>query len=164
MKTYIEQVFENCGMETPSEYLVEGESAKAPQYKVTSPEELEMLVSQDPTYDPSIDNGKFIDWIFSLWRNFKTDKKNEEKYNRAVAYKQEHPEAQLPPKPTKLSQDKLEDFRKIGDYLKVLNKNLKYLKGNMSQFKSIADLASFVRGIKEKDISVDDNFPLPRCW
>lgn len=54
-----------------------------------------MLVSQDPTYDPSVDDGKFIDWIFSLWRNYKTDKKNEEKYERAVAYKHEHPEAHV---------------------------------------------------------------------
>ena len=156
MKTYIEQLFENCGMNTPVEYLTEGASAKAPQYKVTSPEEFEMLVSQDPTYDSSVDDGKFIDWIFSLWRNFKTDKKNEEKYERAVAYKQEHPDAQLPPKPTKLSQDKLEDFEKIRDFLLVLKDNIKLINGNMSQFKSIADLASFVRGIKEKDISVDE--------
>ena len=156
MNKDIIQLFENCGLEAPSEYLIEGASAKAPQYKVTSPEEFEMLVSQDPTFDSAKDDGKFIDWIFSLWRNFKTDKKNEEKYERAVVYKQEHPEAQLPPKPEKLSQDKLEDFRKIGDYLKVLNKNMKDLKGNISQFKSIADLASFVREIKEKDISVDD--------
>ena len=156
MKTYIEQLFENCGMNTPSEYLMEGASAKAPQYKVNSPEEFKLLVSQDPTYDPSVDDGKFIDWIFSLWRKFKTDKKNEEKYERAVAYKQEHPDAQLPPKPVRLSQDKIEDFEKIRDFLLVLKDNLKLIKGDMSQFKSIADLASFVRGIKEKDVSVDE--------
>ena len=156
MKTYIEQLFENCGIEVPSEYLVEGASAKAPQYKVTSPEEFEMLVAQDPTYDSAKDDGKFIDWIFSLWRNYKTDKKNEEKYERAVAYKHEHPEAQLPPKPTKLSQDKLEDFEKIRNFLLVLKDNIKLIKGNMSQFKSVADLASFIREIKEKDISVDE--------
>ena len=156
MKTYIEQLFENCGMNIPVEYLCETASSKAPQYKVTSPEEFEMLVSQDPTYDPSVDDGKFIDWIFSLWRNYKTDKKNEEKYERAVAYKHEHPEAQLPPKPTKLSQDKLEDFEKIRNFLLVLKDNIKLIKGNMSQFKSISDLASFVRGIREKDISVDE--------
>ena len=156
MKTYIEQLFENCGMNTPVEYLCETASSKAQQYKVNSPEEFEMLVSQDPTYDSSIDDGKFIDWIFSLWRKYKTDKKNEEKYKKAVAYKQEHPDAQLPPKPEKLSQDKIEDFEKIRDFLLVLKDNLKLIKGDMSQFKSVADLASFVRGIKEKDISVDE--------
>ena len=60
--------------------LVETASSKAPQYKVTSPEEFDMLIAQDPTYDPSVDDGKFIDWIFSLWRNYKTDKKNEENF------------------------------------------------------------------------------------
>ena len=154
MSNDIIQLFENCGLEAPFEYLMEGASAKAPQYKVNSPEEFEMLVSQDPTYDPSIDDGKFIDWIFSLWRNYKTDEQKEKKYKKAVAYKQEHPEAQLPPKPSKLSQDKMEDFRKIGDYLKVLNKNMKDLKGNISQFKSIADLASFVNKIRDRDTMV----------
>ena len=155
MKTYIEQLFENCGMNTPVEYLCETASSKAQQYKVNSPEEFEMLVSQDPTYDHSIDDGKFIDWIFSLWRNYKTDEQKEKKYQKAVAYKQEHPDAQLPPKPEKMSQDKIEDFEKIRDFLLVLKDNLKLIKGDMSHFKSVADLASFVRGIKEKDISVD---------
>lgn len=156
MNKDIIQLFENCGMETPSEYLVEGASAKAPQYKVTTPEEFEMLVSQDPTFDSAKDDGKFIDWIFSLWRNFKTDKKNEEKYNRALAYKQEHPDAQIPPKPEKLSQDKVEDFQKIRDYLEILNKNLKDLKGNISQFKSISDLATFVNEIRDRNVTVDE--------
>ena len=156
MKTYIEQLFENCGMNTPVEYLCETASSKAPQYKVNSPEEFEMLVSQDPTYDPSVDDGKFINWIFSLWRNFKTDEQKEKKYQKAVAYKQEHPDAQLPPKPVRLSQDKIEDFEKIRDFLLVLKDNIKLIKGNMSQFKSVADLASFVRGIQEKDVSVDE--------
>ena len=93
---------------------------------------------------------------FSLWRNFKTDKKNEEKYERAVAYKQEHPEAQLPPKPKKLSKDKLEDFRKIGNYLEILSNNLKDLKGGMNQFKSIADLATFVNKIRDRNVTVDE--------
>ena len=143
-------------IESVLDTLVETASSKAPQYRVTSPKEFEMLVSQDPTYDPSVDDGKFIDWIFSLWRNYKTDEKNEEKYNRAVAYKQEHPDAQLPPKPKKLSQDKFEDFEKIRDYLEILNRNRNDLKGDINQFESIADLASFVRGIREKDISVDE--------
>ena len=156
MRNDIIQLFENCGLNTPNEYLIEGASAKAPQYKINSPEEFEMLVSQDPTYDSSKDDGKFIDWIFSLWRNYKTDKKNEEKYNRALAYKQEHPDAQLPSKPKRLSQDKADDFQKIRDYLEVLSKNLKDLKGNMGQFKSIAELASFVNKIRDRNVTVDE--------
>ena len=148
--------FRRLFIESVLDTLVETASSKAPQYRVTSPKEFEMLVSQDPTYDPSVDDGKFIDWIFSLWRNYKTDEKNEEKYNRAVAYKQEHPDAQLPPKPKKLSQDKFEDFEKIRDYLEILNRNRNDLKGDINQFESIADLASFVRGIREKNISVDE--------
>ena len=166
MRNDIIQLFENCGMEAPEEYLVEGATAKAPQYKVTSPEEFEMLVSQDPTYDSGKDDGKFIDWIFSLWRNYKTDKKNEEKYRKAVAYKQEHPDAQLPPKPKRLSQDKAEDFQKIRDYLELLSKNLKDLKGDISQFKSISDLATFVNEIRDRNVTVDekakDNFKVFR--
>ena len=60
--------------------LVETVSTKASQYKVTSPEEFEMLVSQDPTYNSGKDDGEFINWIFSLWRNYKTDRQNEENY------------------------------------------------------------------------------------
>lgn len=136
--------------------FVETASTKAPNYRVTSPKEFEMLVSQDPTYDQSVDDGKFIDWIFSLWRNYKTDEKNEEKYNSALSYKKEHPDAQLPPKKEKLSQDKFEDFEKIKGLLNTLKDRVNLKTFDMNQFKSVADLAAYVRNFQEKDIPVDE--------
>ena len=50
--------FRRLFVETVLNNFVETASTKASQYKVTSPEEFEMLVSQDPTYDSGKDDGE----------------------------------------------------------------------------------------------------------
>ncbi len=135
--------------------LVETASTKAPQYKINTPEEFNMLVSLDPTYNSSKDDGSFINWIFGLYRQFKTDDQNEKKYQKAVEYQKEHPGAALPSKPQPLSQDKIEDFEKIKDLLDILKDRVNLKTFDMNQFKSVADLATYVRNIKNKDIPVD---------
>lgn len=146
-KAFVEAVLEKL--------LIENATGQAKQFGINIPEEFNMLVSLDPTYDSSKDDGVFINWIFKLYNRFKANEKAEKKYQKAVEYKKEHPEAALPPKPEQLSQDKLEDFEKIKDLLNTLKDRVNLKTFDTNQFKSVADLAAYVRGIEEKDIPVD---------
>lgn len=136
--------------------FVESATGQAKQFGINIPDEFNRLVSLDPTFDSDKDNGVFISWIFKLYNKFKANEKAEKKYQKAVEYHKEHPEAALPPKPEQLSQDKLEDFEKIKGYLNTLKDRVNLKTFDMNQFKSVADLASYVRGIEEKDIPVNE--------
>ena len=110
----------------------------------------------DPTYKGGNEIGKFGRWILDLYNLFVKNRLAEEKYKKAKAYVAQHPEAKMPPAPTQKSADKIEDFQKLTDLLPKFVKLAKDIKQPITNFKSIADLASAVRASEEKDISVDE--------
>jgi hypothetical protein len=62
----------------------------------------------------------------------------------------------MPPAPTQKSVDKIEDFQKLTDLLPKFVKLVKDIKQPITNFKSIADLASAVRASEEKDVQVGE--------
>ena len=110
----------------------------------------------DPTYKGGYEIGKFGRWILNLYNIFVKDRLAEEKYKQAKEYVAQHPEAKMPPAPTQKSVDKIEDFQKLPDLLAKFVKLAKDIKQPITNFKSIADLASAVRASEEKDITVDE--------
>ena len=136
--------------------LTEGISELKRQYPNISDNDYQQLIRMDPTYGGGNEIGKFGRWILDLYNLFVKDRLAEEKYEKAKAYVAQHPEAKIPPAPTQKSVDKIEDFQKLPDLLSKFSKLAKDIKQPITNFKSVADLASAVRSASEKDISVDE--------
>ena len=136
--------------------LTEGISELKRQYPNISDNDYQQLIRMDPTYSGGNEIGKFGRWILDLYNLFVKDRLAEEKYEKAKAYVAQHPEAKIPPAPTQKSADKIEDFQKLPDLLSKFSKLAKDIKQPITNFKSVADLASAVRSASEKDISVDE--------
>mgnify|MGYP005924138799 CR=1 FL=1 len=136
--------------------LTEGISELKRQYPNISDNDYQQLIQMDPTYSGGNEIGKFGRWILDLYNLFVKDRLAEEKYEKAKAYVAQHPEAKMPPAPVQKSVDKIEDFQKLPDLLSKFSKLAKDIKQPITNFKSVADLASAVRSASEKDISVDE--------
>ena len=136
--------------------LTEGISELKRQYPNISDNDYQQLIQMDPTYKGGNEIGKFGRWILDLYNLFVKDRLAEEKYEKAKAYVAQHPEAKMPPKPSQKSIDKIEDFQKLPDLLSKFVKLAKDIKQPITNFKSVADLASAIRASEEKDISVDE--------
>ena len=136
--------------------LTEGISELKRQYPNISDNDYQQLIQMDPTYSGGNEIGKFGRWILDLYNLFVKDRLAEEKYEKAKAYVAQHPEAKMTPAPTQKSVDKIEDFQKLPDLLSKFSKLAKDIKQPITNFKSVADLASAVRSASEKDISVDE--------
>ena len=136
--------------------LTEGIAELKRQYPNISDSDYKQLIQMDPTYKGGNEIGKFGRWILDLYNLFVKNRLAEEKYKKAKAYVAQHPEAKMPPAPTQKSADKIEDFQKLTDLLPKFVKLAKDIKQPITNFKSIADLASAVRASEEKDISVDE--------
>ena len=142
--------------ETERVMLTEGIAELKRQYPNISDNDYQQLIRMDPTYKGGNEIGKFGRWILDLYNLFVKDRLAEEKYEKAKAYVAQHPEAKMPPAPTQKSIDKIEDFQKLPDLLSKFVKLVKDIKQPITNFKSVADLASAVRASEEKDISVDE--------
>ena len=136
--------------------LTEGIAELKRQYPNISDNDYQQLIRMDPTYKGGNEIGKFGRWILDLYNLFVKDRLAEEKYEKAKAYVEQHPEAKMPPAPVQKSIDKIEDFQKLPDLLSKFVKLSKDIKQPINSFKSVADLASAVRASEEKDISVDE--------
>ena len=136
--------------------LTEGIAELKRQYPNISDNDYQQLIQMDPTYKGGNEIGKFGRWILDLYNLFVKDRLAEEKYEKAKAYVEQHPEAKMPPAPVQKSVDKIEDFQKLPDLLAKFAKLSKDIKQPINSFKSVADLASAVRASEEKDISVDE--------
>ena len=142
--------------ETERVMLTEGITELKRQYPNISDNDYQQLIQMDPTYKGGNEIGKFGRWILDLYNLFVKDRLAEEKYEKAKAYVEQHPEAKMPPAPVQKSIDKIEDFQKLPDLLSKFIKLAKGIKQPINSFKSVADLASAVRASEEKDISVDE--------
>ena len=136
--------------------LTEGITELKRQYPNISDNDYQQLIRMDPTYKGGNEIGKFGRWILDLYNLFVKDRLAEEKYKKAKAYVEQHPEAKMPPAPVQKSIDKIEDFQKLPNLLSKFVKLAKDIKQPINSFKSVADLASAVRASEEKDISVDE--------
>ena len=136
--------------------LTEGIAELKRQYPNISDNDYQQLIRMDPTYNGGNEIGKFGRWILDLYNLFVKDRLAEEKYEQAKEYVTKHPEAKMPPAPTQKSVDKIEDFQKLPDLLSKFVKLAKDIKQPITNFKSVADLASAIRTSEEKDISVDE--------
>ena len=136
--------------------LTEGIAELKRQYPNISDNDYQQLIQMDPTYKGGNEIGKFGRWILDLYNLFVKDQLTEEKYEQAKEYVAQHPEAKMPPAPVQKSIDKIEDFQKLPDLLRKFVKLAKEIKQPITNFKSVADLASAVRVSGEKDISVDE--------
>ena len=136
--------------------LIEGIAELKRQYPNISDNDYQQLIQMDPTYGGGNEIGKFGRWILDLYNLFVKDRLAEEKYEKAKAYVEQHPEAKMPPAPVQKSIDKIEDFQKLPNLLSKFIKLAKDIKQPINSFKSVSDLASAVRASEEKDISVDE--------
>ena len=136
--------------------LTEGIAELKRQYPNISDNDYQQLIQMDPTYGGGNEIGKFGRWILDLYNLFVKDRMAEEKYEQAKEYVTQHPEAKMPPAPVQKSVDKIEDFQKLPDLLSKFLKHSTDIKQPITNFKSVADLASAVRVSEEKDISVDE--------
>ena len=136
--------------------LTEGIAELKRQYPNISDSDYQQLIQMDPTYNGGNEIGKFGRWILDLYNMFVKDRLAEEKYEQAKEYVAKHPEAKMPPAPAQKSIDKIEDFQKLPDLLSKFVKLAKDIKQPITNFKSVADLASAIRTSEEKDISVDE--------
>ena len=136
--------------------LTEGIAELKRQYPNISDNDYQQLIRMDPTYKGGNEIGKFGRWILDLYNLFVKDRLAEEKYEQAKEYVTQHPEAKMPPTPIQKSVDKIEDFQKLPDLLSKFVKLAKDIKQPITNFKSVADLASAIRVSEEKDISVDE--------
>ena len=136
--------------------LTEGIAELKRQYPNISDNDYQQLIRMDPTYGGGNEIGKFGRWILDLYNMFVKDRLAEEKYEQAKEYIAQHPEAKMPPAPIQKSIDKIEDFQKLPDLLSKFVKLAKDIKQPITNFKSVADLASAIRTSEEKDISVDE--------
>ena len=136
--------------------LTEGVAELKRQYPNISDNDYNQLIQMDPTYKGGNEIGKFGRWILDLYNLFVKDRLAEEKWEEGMRYAKEHPEAQKPPKPVQKSIDKIEDFQKLPDLLGKFVKFAKDIKQPITNFKSVADLASAIRSASEKDIAVDE--------
>ena len=136
--------------------LTEGIAELKRQYPNISDSDYQQLIQMDPTYKGGNEIGKFGRWILDLYNLFVKDQLAEEKYEQAKEYVAQHPEAKMPPASVQKSIDKIEDFQKLPDLLRKFVKLAKEIKQPITNFKSVADLASAVRVSEEKDISVDE--------
>ena len=136
--------------------LTEGITELKRQYPNISDNDYQHLIQMDPTYKGGNEIGKFGRWILDLYNLFVKDRLAEEKYEQAKAYVAQHPEAKMPPVPVQKSIDKIEDFQKLPDLLRKFVKLAKDNKQPITNFKSVAELASAIRASEEKDISVDE--------
>ena len=136
--------------------LIEGIAELKRQYPNISDNDYQQLIQMDPTYKGGNEIGKFGRWILDLYNLFVKDRLAEEKYEQAKEYVAQHPEAKMPPAPVQKSSDKIEDFQKLPDLLSKFIKLAKDIKQPITNFKSVADLASAVRSESEKDIAVDE--------
>ena len=136
--------------------LTEGIAELKRQYPNISDNDYQQLIRMDPTYKGGNEIGKFGRWVLDLYNLFVKDRLAEEKYEQAKEYVAQHPEAKMPPAPVQKSVDKIEDFQKLPDLLPKFVKLAKDIKQPITNFKSIADLASAVRASEEKDITVDE--------
>ena len=142
--------------ETERVVLTEGVAELKRQYPNISDNDYQQLIRMDPTYKGGNEIGKFGRWILELYNLFVKDRLAEEKYEKAKAYVAQHPEAKMPPAPVQKSIDKIEDFQKLPDLLSKFVKLAKDITQPITNFKSVADLASAIRASEEKDISVDE--------
>ena len=142
--------------ETERVVLTEGVAELKRQYPNISDNDYQQLIRMDPTYKGGNEIGKFGRWIMELYNLFVKDRLAEEKYEQAKEYVAQHPEAKMPPAPVQKSIDKIEDFQKLPDLLSKFVKLAKDIKQPITNFKSVADLASAIRASEEKDISVDE--------
>ena len=142
--------------ETERVVLTEGVAELKRQYPNISDNDYQQLIRMDPTYKGGNEIGKFGRWILELYNLFVKDRLAEEKYEKAKAYVAQHPEAKMPPAPVQKSIDKIEDFQKLPDLLSKFVKLAKDIKQPITNFRSVADLASAIRASEEKDISVDE--------
>ncbi len=136
--------------------LTEGIAELKRQYPNISDNDYQQLIRMDPTYGGGNEIGKFGRWILDLYNLFVKDRLAEEKYEKAKAYVSQHPEAKMPPAPVQKSIDKIEDFQKLPDLLSKFVKLAKDIKQPITNFKSVADLASAVRASEEQNIQVDE--------
>ena len=136
--------------------LTEGIAELKRQYPNISDNDYQQLIQMDPTYKGGNEIGKFGRWILDLYNLFVKDRLSEEKYEKAKAYVEQHPEAKMPPAPVQKSIDKIEDFQKLPDLLSKFVKLAKDIKQPITNFKSVADLASAVRASEEQNIQVDE--------
>ena len=136
--------------------LTEGIAELKRQYPNISDNDYQQLIQMDPTYGGGNEIGKFGRWILDLYNLFVKDRLAEEKYEKAKAYVEQHPEAKMPPAPVQKSIDKIEDFQKLPDLLSKFVKLAKDIKQPITNFKSVADLASAVRASEEQNIQVDE--------
>ena len=136
--------------------LTEGIAELKRQYPNISDNDYQQLIRMDPTYKGGNEIGKFGRWILDLYNLFVKDRLAEEKYEQAKAYVAQHPEAKMPPKPSQKSIDKIEDFQKLPGLLSKFVKLAKDIKQPITNFKSVADLASAIRTSEEKDVQVDE--------
>ena len=136
--------------------LTEGIAELKRQYPNISDNDYQQLIRMDPTFERGNEIRKFGRWILALYNLFVKDRLAEEKYEKAKAYVAQHPEAKMPPAPAQKSIDKIEDFQKLPDLLSKFVKLAKDIKQPITNFKSVADLASAIRTSEEKDISVDE--------
>ena len=136
--------------------LTEGIAELKRQYPNISDNDYQQLIRMDPTYKGGNEIGKFGRWILDLYNLFVKDRLAEEKWEEGLRYAKEHPEAQKPVKPVQKSIDKIEDFQKLPDLLSKFLKHSKDIKQPITNFKSVADLASAVRASEEKDVQVDE--------
>ena len=142
--------------ETEQIMLTEGIAELKRQYPNISDNDYQQLIQMDPTYKGGNEIGKFGRWILDLYNLFVKDRLAEEKYEKAKAYVEQHPEAKMPPAPVQKSIDKIEDFQKLPDLLSKFVKLAKDIKQPITNFKSVADLASAVRASEEQNIQVDE--------
>lgn len=136
--------------------LTEGIAELKRQYPNISDNDYQHLIQMDPTYKGGNEIGKFGRWILDLYNLFVKDRLAEEKYEKAKAYVAQHQEAKMPPVPVQKSFDKIEDFLKLPDLLSKFTKLAKDIKQPITNFKSVADLASAVRASEEKDVQVNE--------
>lgn len=167
MKTDIEILFENAGLNTPYEYLVkkvntsyfltEGITDLARQFPKMPEEKLRKFISLDPTYKGGEQAGKYGPWIIRLFYN---NIKNADKMAQYREFYQKNnginpKTGEEIQKPELLPQTPYEDAEKITPLLKQYEVLKKKIGRPIDSFKSIQDLYTAIQQYTQSGVPQD---------
>ena len=119
-------------------------------------DDVNKLLKLDPTYKGGEELGTYSKWILTLYNNFLKDEIRNKKWEEQIAQGNNYPE------PERQSQERIEDFDKIPN---LLNKLIAINKNNIangqhkidiSQFKSVNDLYSFIANTLNAGVSENE--------
>ena len=119
-------------------------------------DDVNKLLKLDPTYKGGEELGTYSKWILTLYNNFLKDEIRHKKWEEQIAQGNNYPE------PERQSQERIEDFDKIPNLLNklvVINQNNianNQKQIDISQFKSINDLYSFIANTLNAGVSENE--------